>query len=72
MSTIAFDPILAPVEQAAAMIGRGRSFIYECISDGTLKAVKSNKRTLIVVESLKDYATSLPPAKIAPMRRRRA
>jgi hypothetical protein len=71
---IAFEPILASVDQAAAMIGRGRSFIYECLADGRLKAVKSNKRTLIVVESLRDYAAGLSPAKIEPMapRRRRA
>ena len=70
MSTT-FDPILAPIPQAAAMIGRGVTFIYEAISDGRLRAVKSDKRTLVVVDSLKEYAASLPPAKIRPMAPRR-
>lgn len=72
-STIVIDPILAPIQQAAAMIGRGTTFIYEAISDGRIRAVKSDKRTLVVVESLVDYANSLPPAKLnqAPRRRRK-
>ena len=64
------EPILARVPDAAAMIGRGITFIYEAIADGRIKAVKSDGRTLIVVTSLRDYAASLPPAKItyAPKR----
>jgi excisionase family DNA binding protein len=57
------EPILVSVDDAAQMIGRSRPFIYTCIGDGTLKAVKSNGRTLIVVESLHAYAAQLPPHK---------
>jgi hypothetical protein len=64
-----YDPILVPIAKAAAMIGRGKSFIYEGIGDGRFDAVKSDKRTLIVVESLRRYAASLPPAKIKPVKR---
>src|SRR5262245_38113528 len=70
-STIVIDPILAPIPQAAAMIGRGITFVYEAISDGRIRAVKSDKRTLVVVESLHEYANSLPPAVIRPMAKRR-
>jgi hypothetical protein len=57
--------------QAGAMIGRGQSALYELIGAGKIRAVKSDGRTLIVVESLHEYAASLPPAKIAPPRRRK-
>jgi excisionase family DNA binding protein len=62
--------ILCTVAQAAAMLGRGTSFIYEAIGDGRLKAVKSDTRTLIVIESVRDYVASLPAAKITTTRRR--
>ena len=71
MNDIDVTPILVPVDVAAKMIGRGITFIYHKIADGTLHAVKSDKRTLIVVESLKDYVASLPRAKIEMAPRRR-
>ena len=63
-------PILCTISHAAAMIGRGQTFIYGAIGDGRIEAVKSDKRTLVVVESLRRYAASLPPAKIKPLRAR--
>jgi hypothetical protein len=65
-------PILCTIRDAANMIGRGQTFIYEAIGTGKLQAVKSDKRTLVVVDSLRAYAGSLPPAKISPPRRRSA
>ncbi len=64
-------PLLVPVKQACAMIGRGQSALYELIGGGKIRAVKSDGRTLIVVESLREYAASLPPAKVRPPRNRR-
>jgi hypothetical protein len=66
------SPILARIPDAAAMIGRSVSFVYEAIGDGKLKAVKSDGRTLVVVASLHEYAAALPPAKIKPAKRRSA
>jgi hypothetical protein len=63
--------ILCTIPRAAAMIGRGQTFIYGAIGDGRIEAVKSDKRTLVVVESLRRYAASLPPAKIKPPKPRR-
>src|SRR5215813_2657551 len=63
-------PILVPVRHAAVMLGRGVQAIYDLIGGGKIRAVKSDGRTLIVVESLHEYAASLPPAKIAPPRNR--
>jgi hypothetical protein len=65
-----FSPILCTIPHAAAMIGRGTTFIYEAIATGQIEAVKSDKRTLIVVDSLRRYAASLPHAKIKPTTRR--
>ena len=64
---VSMAPILVTVPQAAAMIGRGVTFIYAAIGDGRIKAVKSDKRTLIVVESLRAYAAGLPAARIKPI-----
>lgn len=67
---IPLPPILCTIPQAAATIARGTRFIYEAIATGKIDAVKSDKRTLVVVESLHEYARKLRPAKIKPMTRR--
>src|SRR5262249_51148396 len=72
VSKTEMPPILVSIPQASAMIGRGRQAIYDLIGRGKIRAVKSDGRTLVVVESLREYAASLDPAKIAPPRNRRA
>jgi hypothetical protein len=64
-------PILVSIPQASAMIGRGVTKIYEMIGSGLIKAVKSDNRTLVVVDSLHEYADKLPAAKVAPPRNRK-
>jgi hypothetical protein len=59
------SPILCPIPVAAGMIGRSERVIYSLIGAGKIRAVKSDGRTLVVVESLHAYAASLPPAQIA-------
>ena len=59
-----FQPMLVPIKQASAMIGKCRRGIYELIATDQIKAVKSGRSTLVVYESLKQYVTSLPPAKL--------
>ena len=66
-ATVSFAPILVPIPTAASMVGRGVTFIYGAIADGRIEAVKSDKRTLVIVESLRAYAASLPRAKIRPI-----
>jgi hypothetical protein len=68
---ISLRPILCSIPLASAMIGRGTQAIYDLIGGGKIRAVKSDGRTLVVVESLREYAASLPPAKVAPPRNRR-
>jgi hypothetical protein len=66
----ALEPILCSVQAGVAVIGRSERFIIDAIATGKIKAVKSDRRTLLVVESLKEYAASLPAAKGTVMRRR--
>jgi hypothetical protein len=74
VSKVDMPPILCSVPNACALIGRGVSALYELIGAGKIRAVKSDGRTLVVVESLREYAAKLEadhPAKIAPPRRRK-
>jgi hypothetical protein len=64
-------PLLVTIPQAAAMIARGVSSVYVAIGDGKIKAVKSDRRTLVAVDSLREYVAKLPPAKIRPTSRER-
>jgi hypothetical protein len=65
-TVIEVTPILVPVRQACMIIGRGQSALYELIGAGKIRAVKSDGRTLVDVDSLREYARSLPNAKVAP------
>jgi excisionase family DNA binding protein len=53
------DKLLASIPEACQAIGCGRSYAYELIRDGKIEAVKSGKRRLIVVSSLRAYVESL-------------
>jgi hypothetical protein len=67
-------PILVSIPHASQMLGRGIQAIYDLIGAGKIRAVKSDGRTLVVVESLHEYVAVLEatrPAKIAPPRRRK-
>jgi hypothetical protein len=70
VNELSLQPILVSIPQASAMIGRGTQAIYDLIGGGRIRAVKSDGRTLIFVDSLREYAASLPPAKVAPPRKR--
>jgi hypothetical protein len=59
--------LLCSLPQAATMISRGTRFVYEAIATGKIRAVKSDKRTLVVVASLHEYVAGLPSAKIKPL-----
>jgi excisionase family DNA binding protein len=53
------EKLLATIPEASQAIGHGRSYIYELIGDGKIETVKSGKRRLVVVESLRAYVASL-------------
>jgi len=65
------EPLLCSVQAATAIIGRGERFVIDAIATGKLKAVKSDRRTLLVVESLRTYVASLPRAVLKPDNRAR-
>jgi hypothetical protein len=71
VTVVEMTPLLVPVKQACAIIGRGQSALYELIGAGKIRAVKSDGRTLVEVKSLQKYCDELPDAKIAPPRRRK-
>jgi len=68
------EPLLCSIQAGTAIIGRSERFIIDAIARGKIKAVKSDRRTLLVVQSLKDYVDKLEPAKgtINPPPRHRA
>jgi len=56
-------PLLCSIQAGVAILGRSERAIIDMIARGEIKAVKSDRRTLLVVQSLKDYVASLPAAK---------
>jgi excisionase family DNA binding protein len=58
------QPILVPVPQASAILGKCPRAIYELMASGQLKAVKSGRNILVVYESLKEYVAKLPAPKL--------
>jgi hypothetical protein len=65
------EPLLCSVAAATAIIGRGQSFVIDAIATGKIQAVKSDRRTLVVIKSLREYVDSLPLAKLKPDNRER-
>ena len=57
------EPLLCSIQAGITIIGRSERFIIDAIARGELEAVKSDRRTLLVVQSLKDYVARLPPAR---------
>jgi excisionase family DNA binding protein len=50
------------IAEACAVAGIGRTKIYQAITDGSLKARKCGKRTLILRDELRNFLASLPGA----------
>jgi len=53
------EPLLCSIQAGTAIIGRSERFIIDGIAKGTFEAVKSDRRTLLVVSSLKSYVDDL-------------
>jgi hypothetical protein len=67
----ALEPMLCSIQAAMKILGRSERSIIDMIARGQIQAVKSDRRTLIVVASMKDYVASLPKAKGTPNNYRR-
>lgn len=70
--SVASDPLLAsliqdvPLPVAGAILHKGRTKIYELLGEGKLDARRDGKRTLITIESIRRYQSSLPPITFKP------
>jgi len=53
------------IKEAKATLGIGMTTLYQLIADGSLTAVKSGSRTLILADTLRAWLASLPPVKRA-------
>ena len=62
----AVEPALLSIPASSEFLGLSPASLYRLIGLGKLQAVKAGGRTLLVMQSLRDYAASLPPAKIKP------
>jgi hypothetical protein len=60
------EPLLCSIQAGTAIIARSERFIIDAIARGELEAVKSDRRTLLVVQSLK---TTLPACGTGSARR---
>src|SRR5262249_2774 len=59
----ALEPMLCSIQAAIKILGRSERSIIDMISRGEIEAVKSDRRTLVVVDSPKRYVAKLPNAK---------
>jgi hypothetical protein len=66
--TFNFHPLATgvPVSTCTQILGVGRSKVYNLLGLGKLRAVKADKRVLVLIDSIREYQRSLPPAKFAP------
>ena len=53
------EPLLCSIQAGVKLISRSERAIVDLVAQGKVKAVKSDRRTLLVVQSLKDYAAQL-------------
>ena len=52
--------------EAARLIGESRNTVYRLLAAGRLRAVKRGTTTLVVMDSIREYFDSLPPATFPP------
>jgi len=64
------EPLLCSIKAGISILGRSERSIYDMIATGRLIAVKSDRRTMLVYQSLKDYVAKLPRARGSKVRRR--
>ena len=60
------EPLLCSVKAATKLIDRCERSVIDAIARGEIRAVKSDRRTLVVVQSLRDYIANLPAPVLKP------
>lgn len=53
------EPVLVDTETARHMLGIGKTTLFALLNAGKLRRVKLGKKTLVPVESIRLFATSL-------------
>jgi excisionase family DNA binding protein len=56
------EPISIGIMDTCAVTGLGERTVRRLLADGKLRAVKSGEKTLVLMESVRAYVASLPPA----------
>ena len=56
------DPIARPINDIVRMTGISRSELYRRLAAGDIRAVKSGRTTLVLMDSVRAHLASLPPA----------
>lgn len=56
------DPVLVNTETAGRMLGIGKTTLFSLFNEGKLRRVKLGKKTLVPVESIREFAASLEAA----------
>ena len=56
------QPLATSIPNACAVTGFSRSVLYRLLASQQISAVKSGRRTLILMDSLRQYLASLPTA----------
>jgi excisionase family DNA binding protein len=59
------EKLLVSIPEAVQISGLSRSALYERLSEGSIRAVKAGRKTLICTASLRTWAASLPSFKPA-------
>ena len=60
------ESLALSVDEACAVAGVGRTFLYGEIDAGRLIARKARRRTIILRGELESWLSALPPMKAAP------
>lgn len=56
--------LLLTINDALALTGIGRSYLYERLADGSIRSVKAGRRRLVDAASLRQWAESLPESQL--------
>jgi excisionase family DNA binding protein len=59
-------PLYAPIPQACALLGLGRTKVYDLAGRGLIRIVKVGSRSLVDIDQALEWMATLPTAAIAP------
>lgn len=60
------EKLAVHIDEAAEISSVGRTSLYQAIKDGRLKVRKAGRRTIILIDDLRAYLTTLPEKEHPP------